>query len=326
MISRKILTKRKNKSRLKKMNRKGNAKPFLKWAGGKGQLLDKFAHIYPYELLNGEIDTYIEPFVGGGAVLFDILQKYEIKRAIIIDLNKELINCYKCIKEDVNIIISKLKYIETKFYLLNSQQQCDYFMKIRNKYNKKKLGNTCDYEKAVNFIFLNKTCFNGLYRVNTNGEFNVPFGKYKKPLICDKENLSLVSQLLQKVEIIYGYYQECEKFIGNKTFIYFDPPYRPITQQSFNYQKDCFDDVCQIKLAEFVESVANKGAFVMLSNSDPKNTNPNDNFFDDLYKNFYIERLKAKRVINSKAIGRGKITEILVKNFKNVREQRKIAV
>ena len=158
---------------------KGVAKPFLKWAGGKGQLLNKFEEMYPQELINGEIDTYIEPFVGGGAVLFDVLQKYKVKKAVIVDLNKELINCYRCIKADVNELIKHLKTLQSEFLSLNDDNRKDYFLKVRNRYNEIHLNGKYDFEKAADFIFLNKTCFNGLYRVNSKGEFNVPFGKYK---------------------------------------------------------------------------------------------------------------------------------------------------
>jgi DNA adenine methylase len=161
------------------------AKPFLKWAGGKGQILDKLNNLYPDELQNGKVKTYIEAFVGGGAVLFDVLQKFNIEKAVIVDLNKELINCYRCIKENVGEIIKQLETLQNKFYSLSNNEQAGFYSEIRNKYNIINLNGKYDFEKAATFIFLNKTCFNGLYRVNSKGEFNVPFGKYKNPLICD---------------------------------------------------------------------------------------------------------------------------------------------
>ena len=297
---------------------KGVAKPFLKWAGGKGQLLNKFEEMYPQELINGEIDTYIEPFVGGGAVLFDILQKYKVKKAVIVDLNKELVNCYRCIKADVKELIKHLKTLQSEFLSLSDEKRKGYFLKVRNRYNKIHLNGKYDFEKAADFIFLNKTCFNGLYRVNSKGEFNVPFGKYKNPLICDSENLTLLSKLLQNVEIRFGDYSICEEYVEVKTFIYFDPPYRPLIENSsfVGYDKSGFNDNNQKELAEFVKKLDKQNCLVMLSNSDPKNTNPNDNFFDELYKGFDIDRIFAKRMINCQADKRGDITEIVVRNYK----------
>lgn len=292
--------------------------PFLKWAGGKGQLLNKFEEMYPQELINGEIDTYIEPFVGGGAVLFDILQKYKVKKAVIVDLNKELVNCYRCIKADVKELIKHLKTLQSEFLSLSDEKRKGYFLKVRKRYNKIHLNGKYDFEKAADFIFLNKTCFNGLYRVNSKGEFNVPFGKYKNPLICDSENLTLISNLLQNVEIRFGDYSICEEYVNGRTFIYFDPPYRPLIENSsfVGYDKSGFNDNNQKELAEFVKKLDKQNCLVMLSNSDPKNTNPDDNFFDELYKGFEIDRIFAKRMINCQADKRGDITEIVIRNYK----------
>ncbi len=297
---------------------KGVAKPFLKWAGGKGQLLNKFEEMYPQELINGELDTYIEPFVGGGAVLFDVLQKYKVKKAVIVDLNKELVNCYRCIKADVKELIKHLKTLQSEFLSLSDEKRKGYFLKVRNRYNEIHLNGKYDFEKAADFIFLNKTCFNGLYRVNSKGEFNVPFGKYKNPLICDSENLTLINKLLQNVEIRFGDYSIGEEYVEGKTFIYFDPPYRPLIENSsfVGYDKSGFNDDNQKELAEFVKKLDKRNCLVMLSNSDPKNTNLDDNFFDELYKEFEIDRIFAKRMINCQADKRGDITEIVVRNYK----------
>ncbi|MCL1901298.1 MAG: DNA adenine methylase [Firmicutes bacterium] len=297
---------------------KGLAKPFVKWAGGKGQLIEKLNMLYPHELVNGKIKTYIEPFVGGGAVLFDVLQKFNIAKAVIIDLNKELMNCYRCIKVSVNKIIEQLEMLQKTFIDLSVEERAKYFLSVRKKYNSIRLNGQYDFEKSADFIFLNKTCFNGLYRVNSRGEFNVPFGKYKNPLICDRENLLLINKLLQKVEILYGDYSKCKDFADKDTFVYFDPPYRPITNtQSFvGYSQDGFNDNNQKELAEFVKELAKKGCKFMLSNSDPKNEDQTDNFFDDLYISFDIKRINAKRMINCQADKRGDITEIVVRNYK----------
>jgi DNA adenine methylase len=282
---------------------KGVAKPFIKWAGGKGQLLADLNVFLPQELANGNIDTYIEPFVGGGAVLFDLLQKYTVKKAVIIDLNKELINCYRCIKNDAEILIKQLQNLATEYDKLDVLKRSEFYLSVRERYNEIHLNGKFDYEKAVDFIFLNKTCFNGLYRVNSKGEFNVPFGKYKNPFNFDSDNLRLVHKLLQNVEIFYGDYSGCEQFIDDKTLIYFDPPYRC---QFTKYQKNGFDDNEQIKLAEFIKKL---GCKIMLSNSD-------DDFFYKLYNGFDIQKLFAKRMINCQADKRGDTTEIVARNYK----------
>lgn len=292
------------------------AKPFLKWAGGKGQLLDTFDKIFPQELIEGKIKTYIEPFVGGGAVLFHILQNYKIEKAQINDINKELINCYRCIKADVEEVIKPLSILEKEY--LSSENRNKYFYNVRERYNQIHLNGHYDYEKCADFIFLNHTCFNGLYRVNKEGKFNVPHGKYKKPLICDKENLRLCSQLLQKVEINFGSYEQVLEKADANTFLYFDPPYRPLLENNsfVSYDKAGFDDIDQIKLSQNYRNLNKQNCLLMLSNSDPKNINEKDNFFDDLYKSFNIERVYAKRMINCQANKRGNITEIVVTNYK----------
>lgn len=295
---------------------KGVAKPFLKWAGGKGQLLNTFDGMFPEELIKGNVEAYIEPFVGGGAILFHVLQTYNIKKAYINDINKELINCYRCIKANVEEVIKQLSKLENEYLISNDKTI--YFYQVRNRYNEIHLNGHYDFEKCADFIFLNRTCFNGLYRVNKSGEFNVPHGKYKNPLICDKENLTLCSKLLQKVEISFGDYQEVLKNANKNTFVYFDPPYRPLIENNsfVSYDKSGFSDDDQIKLANNYKTLDNQKCLLMLSNSDPKNANKNDNFFDNLYKGFEIERVYAKRMINCQASKRGDITEIVVMNYK----------
>lgn len=295
---------------------KGVAKPFLKWAGGKGQLLDAFDKMFPQELIDEKTKTYIEPFVGGGAVLFHILQNYKIEKAYINDINKELINCYRCIKADVDEVIRQLEILENEY--LSSKDRAKYFYNVRERYNQIHLNGHYDYEKCADFIFLNHTCFNGLYRVNKSGKFNVPHGKYKNPLICDKDNLLLCSKLLQKVEISFGDYRQVLLNADKDSFVYFDPPYRPLIENNsfVNYDKTGFDDNDQIELSQNYKKLDKQNCLLMLSNSDPKNTNVNDNFFDDLYKGFNIERVYAKRMINCQASKRGNITEIVVMNYK----------
>lgn len=302
---------------------KGVAKPFLKWAGGKSQLLDTFDKLFPQELIDGKTKTYIEPFVGGGAVLFYILQNYKIEKAYINDISKELINCYRCIKADVEEVIKPLSILENEY--LSSEDRTKYFYNVRERYNQIHLNGHFDYEKCADFIFLNHTCFNGLYRVNKEGKFNVPHGKYKNPLICDEENLRLCSQLLQKVEISFGDYRQVLSNANKDSFVYFDPPYRPLIENNsfVNYDKTGFDDNDQIELSQNYKKLNKQNCLLMLSNSDPKNTNGNDNFFDDLYKGFNIERVYAKRMINCQASKRGNITEIVVMNYKRRKDDEK---
>lgn len=288
-------------------------KPFIKWAGGKNQLLNELAKKLPFENYNN-ITKYAEPFVGGGAVLFYILNNYNIKEVYISDINSKLIVTYKIIKKNVDELIIKLEKIQEEYLRLDENSRKIYYLEKRKEFN---LSNLNDIDIATLFIFLNKTCFNGLYRVNKKGEFNVPMGKYKKPLICDRENLKQVSNKLKNVKIICGDYKKSIKFIDSDTFVYFDPPYRPIniTSSFTAYTKDSFTDDEQIELAKYIYKLTKKGAKIMLSNSDPKNVNKNDTFFDKLYNKYNIFRVKAKRTINSNASSRGEIYELVIINY-----------
>ena len=293
-------------------------KPFIKWVGGKGQLLSEINKLYPVEL-GKNINKYAEIFVGGEAVLFDILSKYKLDEVYISDKNLELINTYKSIRDDVGILIKLLKEMEEQYTSLNNENRKLYYYEKRREYNNLKINiEENNIEKAVLFIFLNKTCFNGLYRVNKKGEFNVPIGTYKKPKICDEENLKNVSMALKKVKIVYADYRESEEFIDNKTFVYIDPPYRPlnITSSFTSYTENDFSDKEQIELAEYINVLNKKGAKIVISNSDPKNNDIDDNFFDKLYKNYNINRVKATRMLNSNASLRGVINELLITNYK----------
>lgn len=293
-------------------------KPFIKWVGGKGQLLSEINKLYPVEL-GKNIKKYAEIFVGGGAVLFDILSKYKLDEVYISDKNLELINTYKSIRDNVDILIKSLKGMEEQYIPLDNENRKDYYYKKREEYNSLKINSEVNnIEKAVLFIFLNKTCFNGLYRVNKKGKFNVPMGAYKKPKICDEENLKNVSLALKKVKIIYADYRESESFIDEKTFVYIDPPYRPlnITSSFTSYTENDFNDKEQIELAEYINVLNKKGAKIVISNSDPKNNDIDDNFFDELYDNYNINRVKATRMLNSNASLRGAINELLITNYK----------
>ena len=293
-------------------------KPFIKWVGGKGQLLSEINKLYPVEL-GKNINKYAEIFLGGGAVLFDILSKYKLDEVYISDKNLELINTYKSIRDNVDILIKSLKEMEEQYIPLDNENRKDYYYKKREEYNSLKINSEVNnIEKAVLFIFLNKTCFNGLYRVNKKGEFNVPMGAYKKPKICDEENLKNVSLTLRNVKIVYADYRKSEKFIDGKTFVYIDPPYRPlnITSSFTSYTENDFNDKEQIELAEYINVLNKKGAKIVISNSDPKNNDIDDNFFDKLYDNYNINRVKATRMLNSNASLRGAINELLITNYK----------
>ena len=290
-------------------------KPFLKWAGGKGQLIKEIEKYYPFS--DGNITKYAEPFVGGGAVLFDILSKYDLEEVYISDINAELINTYRIIRDEIQPLIERLFSLQSDFLPLDSERRKAYYIQKRLDFNNLKINGSENVEKAALMIFLNKTCFNGLYRVNKKGLFNVPMGAYKNPMICDEKNLIAVSEKLQRVNIVCGDYRESAKFIDGKTFVYFDPPYRPITDTaSFTaYTENLFDDEAQIELASFVDKMDKKGAKVVISNSDPKNSNTDDDFFDNIYSDHKIKRVEANRMINCNSEARGKIKELLISNF-----------
>lgn len=293
-------------------------RPFVKWAGGKGSLIPQLNNFYPYELRNGIIEIYIEPFVGGGAVLIDILQKYDVGQAYAFDINMDLINSYNVIKNNVEELITNLKQMETEYLQLEQEERKKYFYKKRDEYNNYKLEeNEQNIQRAAQFIYLNRTCFNGLYRVNKAGKFNVPIGSYKKPTICDEENLRNLSELIQNVQFQYGDYKKSMEHVTENTFVYFDPPYRPlnVTSGFTSYTKEDFNDDNQKELATFYRQLNQINAKLMLSNSNPKNTNKEDTFFDDIYQGFNIDEIYASRMINANSSGRGKISEILVTNY-----------
>ena len=298
-------------------------KPILKWAGGKGQLLEQIAKHLPQELIEGKIACYIEPFIGGGAVFFWVAQNFNIREFYLSDINEELILLYKTIQKDVNSLIEELKKIENEYLILNEEKRKIYFFNKRNSYNNFK--NQIDlknfeiswFTRSAEIIFLNRTCFNGLFRVNKKGYFNVPFGNYKNPRICNTNNLILASKLLQKATIQYSDFTQIQNLATSKTFVYFDPPYRPLTRTaSFkSYSQFDFNDDEQKRLASFYQKLHHQGTKLMLSNSDPQNIDKNDTFFDELYSGFTINRIQANRMINSKASRRGAISELLITNY-----------
>ena len=289
-----------------------SSKPFLKWAGGKTQLISEIEKNLP----NSTIDTYVEPFVGSGAVLFWVLGEFsQLKKAIVNDINEDLINTYKTIKSTPEELISILKILQDEYHSLenNTNKKKEYYYQKRELFNNRKQSQT---EHSALFIFLNRTCFNGLYRVNRKNEFNVPMGSYKKPTICDKSNILAVSEALQKVELLCGDFEQTVNYTTSNTLFYFDPPYKPLSEtSSFNsYAKDEFDDEEQIRLKNFCDKLDSLGHSWILSNSDVKGKNTEDNFFDDLYSDFTIKRVDAKRSINANPAKRGFLKELLITN------------
>lgn len=298
-------------------------KPFLKWAGGKSQLLDVFDRFFPAKLKKGQMKKYFEPFVGGGAVFFHIKQNFSVKESFIYDINPELILVYQVIKHDVEKLINILARMKEHYLPLDEKGREAYFYDLRRKFNEcRELIDFDNYgenwiSRAAWLIFMNKTCYNGLFRVNKSGFFNVPFGRYKNPGIFSRENLLNISNCLRETKIGNGDYSKIASDVCSGSFVYLDPPYRPISKTSSFTSYSCcdFDDTEQERLAEFFRSMDSKGVMVMLSNSDPKNRNQQDDFFEKLYRGYNIFRVPALRMINSRAEKRGKINELIITNY-----------
>jgi len=309
-------------------NRHKTAKPFLKWVGGKKQVIDFIEDNMPQNIKDtGVIEYYFEPFLGGGAIFFHLFNKYELKNIYLGDINKDLMLTYNVVKKSPKKLISRLNFFANEFLQLSDELRKEYYYDVRKSFNE--YVTIFDYEnfskdhilRASQMIFLNKTCFNGLYRVNMEGEFNVPMGKYKNPLICDKDNIINVSKALKKVKLVCDDYFKSKDFIGNDSFFYLDPPYLPIKKNSFtNYTYDGFGIDQQIRLSKFCKEIDDKNAKFILSNSDPKNEDPSCYFFEDTYKKLCLKNLNmmsidAKRSINSNGKKRGPIKELLIFNY-----------
>jgi DNA adenine methylase len=295
-------------------------RPFLKWAGGKRQLIPEIEARLPADI--DECTTYVEPFVGGGAVLFHLLTTHNFDEVHISDLNPELILCYRTLQEDASSVIKQLsKMIDA--YPLEKDQRKDSFYGIRKEWNSnvggiEALSKTQKAKRTAQTLFLNKTCFNGLFRVNRKGEFNVPIGSYVNPSFSTPEDLLEVQSALQGATIHIAPFEHCVDWVDDRAFVYFDPPYRPLsdTANFVSYSKGKFNDEDQRRLAILFHALDEKGARLLLSNSDPKNTVADDDFFDDLYAGFAIERVQANRSINSNPNKRGAITELLIRNYR----------
>ena len=250
-----------------------------------------------------------------------MLQQYpNIKRAVINDINSDLIICYKTVRDNVEQLIPALRDIQAQYYALpDIEAKREMFMAVRQRYNEKNLD---PIENTAKFFFLNRTCFNGLYRVNKKGLFNVPCGKYMQPQICDEDTLIKDSELLKRVDILEGDFEDTLNYAQGRTLFYFDPPYRPLSDtSSFNdYTKEAFNDNSQIRLKEFCDRTVAEGHHFMLSNSDCKGKNEKDNFFDALYQDYFIDRVMASRNVNANAAKRGKISELLVHSYINTKD------
>jgi DNA adenine methylase len=290
------------------------AKPFVKWVGGKSQLITSIEELLPSGFDEAEDICYIEPFVGGGAILFWIMQKYpNIQKAIINDINPDLMTAYRTIKDNPSELVEVLREIRDEYLPLSDEKRKSYFLKKRDCFNTKSLD---AIENTALFIFLNRTCFNGLYRVNRKGLFNVPFGRYENPKILDAQTIFANSKVLQNVEILTGDFENTLEYATQNTLFYFDPPYKPLSEtSSFNsYAKEDFNDNEQIRLGNFCKKIDLLGHTFILSNSDVKGKNPKDDFFDNLYNQFNIKRVLATRLVNANAEKRGKLTELLITN------------
>lgn len=292
------------------------AKPFLHWLGGKRQLLKEIERFYPFS--EGSIKSYCEPFVGAGAVLFDILSQHELYHIYISDSNLDLINAYKAIRDECEELTERLSVLQGIFNRLSKEEQEKYYYSNRAKFNSIKLDNNkTNLEKAALLIFLNKTCFNGLYRVNRKGIFNASCGTYKKNKnIIDEDNLKNVSEILKNVEVRCADYRASMEFIDKNTFVYLDPPYRPISRNDNRFYNSMkFTDTDQNELKRFIDSINETGAKFVLSSSDPKNTDKTDNFFDELYKKYIVKRVEASRNIDQSKAARKRVTELIITNI-----------
>ncbi len=294
------------------------ARPFLKWAGGKRQLLTEIEARLPPDI--SECTTYVEPFVGGGAVLFHLLERYDFETVHISDLNPELTLCYRTLQSDAQSVIDSLQVL-IEGYPTDHEERKPVYYGIRDDWNSlvdelEGLSQEQEATRVAQTIFLNKTCFNGLFRVNRKGEYNVPIGRYANPSFPSAEELLAVQQALRGVIIHTAPFQDCVDWSDDSTLVYLDPPYRPLSDTSHfvSYSRGDFDDEDQRALAEVFRELDRIGARVLLSNSDPKNTNADDEFFDELYSGFRIDRVTANRAINSDTGSRGRITELLIGN------------
>jgi len=300
------------------------ARPFLKWAGGKSQLIEQFTPHFPPGLTDGVITTYVEPFLGAGAVYLHLAQRFRFAHAYLLDRNEDLVLTWRTVKSSVTPLVRMLGDMHAEFRARREAGREKYFYEVRERHNAAagtvgwKGVSDSAVERAAQVVFLNKTCYNGLFRTNARGQFNAPYGRYRDPAILDEENLRRVSKLLQSATITCADFSACERHIDRNTFVYFDPPYRPLNRTSSftSYSYGSFTDDDQRRLAGFFARVARTaGAGVMPSNSAPMASEPPDRFFEDPYRGYAIHRVYAGRSINSNASRRGRISAIVVRNY-----------
>lgn len=295
------------------------ARPFVKWAGGKGNLLKQLEALLPVNFDNQRNVTYIEPFVGGGAMLFHMLKTHKnIVKAVINDINIDLIHCYRLIAQNPHELIKRLSVIENNFYHYDIHDRKELFYAYRDQYNSDGINSD---ERAALLIFLNHTCFNGLYRVNTKGKFNVPYGRYKRPIICNEKLIMEDHKVLNSVKLTIrepGDYSLVRLNLSrkNQNFVYFDPPYRPISDTAYfrEYSNSPFGDVQQVELKRFCDRLGQLGCQIMLSNSDSKNDD-GSSFFEELYEGYDFQIIYASRCINAFPEKRTKQSEVVIRNY-----------
>ncbi len=304
------------------------ARPFVKWVGGKGQLVSQLDANLPEGVRNGSITNYIEPFVGGGALFFHVAHNYPVKRFILSDNNTDLILAYWTVRERVGLLITSLHDLQTRYLRLAENRREEFYYRVRKNFNSQKskidLTHFSDdwIERTTQLIFLNKTCFNGLFRVNSHGEFNVAFGKYDNPKISDPDNLIQVAQTLKAAEILLADFEQVIELVQKDSFVYLDPPYRPLTETAnfTGYSPNTFTALDQERLAQLCQKIDDRGAKVLLSNSDPANVDPDDRFFEHTYPGFRIVTTAANRMVNCRADRRGKISELFIMNYGDGKE------
>ena len=304
------------------------AKPFVKWAGGKGYILTQLEELLPFGFDKMQDVTYIEPFVGGGAMLFHMLTHHKnIRRVIINDINPDLVRCYQLIKENPNELIERLERIEKSYYLHDAKDRKELYYIYRDRYNQKGLSKN---ERATLFMFLNKTCFNGLYRVNTSGLYNVPFGRYQHPVICNKDLIMEDHRMLNSVETVIlspGNYSQVSRNLSHKgtNFLYFDPPYRPLLNESnFRaYSNSPFGDQQQEELKIFCDILTQKACLIMLSKSESRNAD-GSSYFEELYDGYGFTRILAPRFINAFPKKRVRLSEVVLTNYNRYAKEDKI--
>lgn len=300
---------------MKELKDKVSVKPIVKWAGGKYKLSETIISEALEHISIDSFNAYVDPFIGGGGMFFSLTNKYDFNKKVISDINPQLINMYKQVQNNHEELIKELSIIEDAFNeLLSDELKKDFYLNLRKEFNEGIENEKESLNQAVLFIALNKLGFNGLYRVNRKGLFNVPFGQKKKANLFDKDNITAMSELLKDTEILVSDYKNMGTYAGQDTLYYFDSPYRPLPNSpSFtSYAKSSFNDESQEELAATCKMIFDKGSSFILSNSDPKQIDENDNFFDDLYSDFIIKRINARRAIGATAARRGLVSEILV--------------